>query len=146
MYEDVLSRLSGLIRSGRGWVACCPAHDDKSPSLSLALGDQHQLLMFCHAGCPLESIVGRLRITIRDLFPPGEKFNYAQAHDIALGIIRRQRQRLERYREQIEDGECWAIIRNARGLAQRLGQDSDEGWALLMQAAALETDMLNADS
>lgn len=143
MYDHVFSRFAYVEKSGRGWTAICPAHHDTTPSLSLAIGDQHQLLMFCHAGCRLEAILAALQVTVRDLFPPGARFNYEQVHHIALGLLRRQRQRLERDREHIEDGECWAIIRQARSVATRLGP-CDEAWELLAQAAALELDMLNA--
>ena len=31
-------------------TACCPAHDDKNPSLSITERDG-KLLVYCHAGC-----------------------------------------------------------------------------------------------
>lgn len=46
---------------GRYGVACCPAHDDKNPSLSLANGPSGRLLLHCHAGCSFEAILGALR-------------------------------------------------------------------------------------
>ena len=33
--QDVLARLEGAKRSGDGWIALCPAHDDHRPSLSI---------------------------------------------------------------------------------------------------------------
>jgi putative DNA primase/helicase len=38
-------------RSGRGWMARCPAHDDRNPSLSIADGTDGRILMTCFAGC-----------------------------------------------------------------------------------------------
>lgn len=38
-------------RSGTNWSACCPAHDDHRPSLSVGPGDQHPFVLHCHAGC-----------------------------------------------------------------------------------------------
>ena len=32
-------------------TACCPAHDDKSPSLSISLGRDGRTLVKCHCGC-----------------------------------------------------------------------------------------------
>ncbi len=37
--EDVLSALSGVKKIPNGWMARCPAHEDRSPSLSIALGE-----------------------------------------------------------------------------------------------------------
>ena len=38
-------------RTGRGWVARCPAHDDRTPSLSIRETDDGRLLLKCFAGC-----------------------------------------------------------------------------------------------
>jgi hypothetical protein len=56
-------------KSGSGYVGCCPAHDDSSPSLSLCEGDEGKLLVKCFTGCPAENICGSLGIAIADLFP-----------------------------------------------------------------------------
>ena len=34
---------------------CCPAHDDKTPSLDVSVGDR-AILLHCHAGCELQRI------------------------------------------------------------------------------------------
>ncbi len=36
--ERLLAKLPGAKRNGRGWMARCPAHDDRRPSLSIAQG------------------------------------------------------------------------------------------------------------
>ena len=46
--------------AGRGWITCCPAHDDRSPSLSASLGDSGVLIFHCHAGCPQERVIRAL--------------------------------------------------------------------------------------
>lgn len=38
-------------RNGRGWLCRCPAHNDRSPSLSVADGEEGRLLVRCFAGC-----------------------------------------------------------------------------------------------
>ncbi len=43
-------------RSGSGWIARCPAHDDKAPSLSLKITETGRLLAYCHAGCTFDEI------------------------------------------------------------------------------------------
>lgn len=47
--------------SGQTGIARCPAHDDRSPSLSIADGAEGRLLLTCHAGCAFESIRAALR-------------------------------------------------------------------------------------
>ena len=66
--ELVLSRLRGAKPHGSGWMACCPAHEDRVPSLSLNEGDDGRVLLKCFAGCAHEAIVEALGIEQRDLF------------------------------------------------------------------------------
>jgi hypothetical protein len=66
--EQVLSQLKGVRTSMRGWRACCPAHADRTPSLSIGLGEQGQVLLKCFAGCSLERIVEAMGLTMVDLF------------------------------------------------------------------------------
>ena len=54
--EMVLSRLPDAKRSGKGWVAQCPAHEDRNPSLSITEGDDGRALVNCHAGCTVEAV------------------------------------------------------------------------------------------
>ncbi|MGJ8624234.1 MAG: DUF7146 domain-containing protein [Yoonia sp.] len=51
--------LGGKWAGGRG-IACCPAHDDRSPSLSLADGCEGWLLLRCHAGCSFAEVTDAL--------------------------------------------------------------------------------------
>lgn len=48
--EDVARTLRAK-KSGAGWTARCPAHDDKSPSLSISADWDGRPLVHCHAGC-----------------------------------------------------------------------------------------------
>lgn len=65
---DFLSRLKG-VKGGNGkWTACCPAHDDKSPSLSVKLGMDERILLKCHAGCDNEAICAAIGLKLSDLF------------------------------------------------------------------------------
>lgn len=50
------SHLKSVRRSGKGWVALCPCHDDCDPSLSLQEKDG-KVLFTCHAGCPQSDLV-----------------------------------------------------------------------------------------
>lgn len=60
-------------KQGAGYVACCPAHEDRRHSLSIGTGEDGRALLTCHAGCTLDSIVTALGIEMTALFPPAEK-------------------------------------------------------------------------
>ena len=66
----VLSLVHGAKQTGNGWVAPCPAHDDRNPSLSIAQGDNGCVLLKCHAGCETHAIVAALGLRESDLFKP----------------------------------------------------------------------------
>lgn len=53
---DVAINLDNHRANGDGFTACCPAHDDANPSLSLNPGKNGGTVWFCHAGCPQESV------------------------------------------------------------------------------------------
>jgi hypothetical protein len=56
-------------KSGSGWMAKCPAHEDQNPSLSISEDADGGALLKCFAGCSTESVLAALGLTIRDLFP-----------------------------------------------------------------------------
>ncbi len=51
----------GARKNGRGWTACCPAHEDHTPSLSIDEGEDGRPLLHCHAGCSQEAVLAQLR-------------------------------------------------------------------------------------
>lgn len=52
---DVLPRLEAVRPCAGGWVARCPAHSDRNPSLSIREVDG-KVLLKCFAGCSFEAI------------------------------------------------------------------------------------------
>ncbi len=56
--HTVLSKLKKVrkVRPGQ-WIACCPAHDDPNPSLSIGLGTGGKVLLYCHAGCQFRDVM-----------------------------------------------------------------------------------------
>ena len=67
--NEFFGRLRGVRKSGNGWIACCPAHDDRKASLSISVdGRATKILVHCHAGCQPEAICSAAGIDIRDLF------------------------------------------------------------------------------
>ena len=65
--EALVSMLEGVKKTGQGWKARCPAHEDRDPSLSVREGDRG-ILVKCWAGCQLTDICSALGIRVRDLF------------------------------------------------------------------------------
>ena len=69
--NTLLQNLEKVRRSGQGsWLACCPAHDDKSPSLSIRETVDGRVLVHCFAGCAVHEIVSAVGLDTSDLFPP----------------------------------------------------------------------------
>ena len=50
-------------KSGTGWIDVCPAHNDRSPSLSVNVGADGKLLLHCFAGCSFDSIISAAGLT-----------------------------------------------------------------------------------
>lgn len=71
-YGDVLDRLAerGCAPHGRDEqkVARCPAHPDRTPSLSIGRGAEGRVLLTCMAGCPLDAVLTALGLSAADLF------------------------------------------------------------------------------
>jgi hypothetical protein len=66
----LLDRLSGVRQTKPDrWVALCPAHDDRSPSLSITETTDGTTLIKCWAGCGADEIVQSVGLSLGDLFP-----------------------------------------------------------------------------
>ena len=68
--ERVLSRLQGVKPTDSGWQALCPAHDDRKASLTVSLGDDGRILLYCHAGCDFEKVRAATGLTLEELRMP----------------------------------------------------------------------------
>lgn len=69
--ETILSQLRG-VKAGNAvgrWIAQCPAHEDRSPSLTIRLADDGRILLHCFAGCDTESVLGAIGVQFSELFP-----------------------------------------------------------------------------
>lgn len=62
-----LHLFKGLEKSGNGWKARCPAHDDTVPSLSITK-DGGNWLLCCHAKCATDEILRTVGLAWSDLF------------------------------------------------------------------------------
>ena len=69
--DKVLARLEGVKKNGHGrYLARCPAHKDRSPSLSVKETDTGLILVHCFAGCSVDDVIGAIGLDQSDLFPP----------------------------------------------------------------------------
>lgn len=66
MIEAVLNHFAGVKKNGAGWMALCPAHEDKNPSLSIR-EENGKVLLYCHAGCTYEAVRAAAGIDKADL-------------------------------------------------------------------------------
>lgn len=64
--EDLAAALGGK-REGTQFVACCPAHEDSTPSLTIRDGDDGRILVYCHGGCSNAAVINILKTM--DLWP-----------------------------------------------------------------------------
>lgn len=71
--DILLQHLRKVKRTGPNrWLACCPAHDDKSPSLTVRELDDGKILIHCFGGCSAHEILGAVGLEMDALFPPRE--------------------------------------------------------------------------
>lgn len=69
--ETLLSRLDRVKRTGPGnWLACCPAHGDKRPSMTIRECEDGRVLLHCFAGCSVADVLGAVGLGFDELFPP----------------------------------------------------------------------------
>lgn len=80
-------------RSGSGWVAHCPAHKDKTPSLSIRESDG-RILVHCFGGCTQPDVVMALRE--RGLWPERPRPTWTQSERREYGRRRSQAEILAR--------------------------------------------------
>ena len=67
---DLVERLDGVRETGRGrWIARCPAHADRSPSLSVREKGDGLVLVRCFAGCEVQSVIDAVGLTFSHLYP-----------------------------------------------------------------------------
>ena len=68
--ESLISRLDGVKETGHGkYVARCPAHDDKSPSLAIKECSDGRILIHDFAGCETENVLAAIGLNFSDVMP-----------------------------------------------------------------------------
>lgn len=68
--DPLLSKLEGVRKRSDGqWSARCPAHQDKSPSLSIKEMPDGRILIRCFAGCGAAEVMETIGLRMIDLMP-----------------------------------------------------------------------------
>ena len=65
--QGVLDRLEHVTGGNGKWMALCPAHKDRSPSLAINEADD-RLLLHCFAGCETKYVAAAVGLDMSDLF------------------------------------------------------------------------------
>jgi hypothetical protein len=61
MTAEKIAKALGGRKVGIGWTARCPAHDDRTPSLSIRDAANGKVLVRCHAGCDQNQVIAVLQ-------------------------------------------------------------------------------------
>ena|SRR5688572_24937583 len=76
--DKLLASLRKVRPTANGeWVACCPAHEDKTPSLAIKDNGDGRILIHCFAGCPVENVVSSVGLNLSDLMPENQPMHHA---------------------------------------------------------------------
>lgn len=68
--QNILARLERVQKTGsRGYLARCPSHEDRTASLSIAVGRNGGVLLNCFGGCSVGEVVSSLGLEFKDLYP-----------------------------------------------------------------------------
>jgi CHC2 zinc finger len=68
--EVLLLRLEKVKRTGaENWIACCPAHEDRQPSMTVRETGDGLILVHCFAGCGIDSILSAVGMEVEELYP-----------------------------------------------------------------------------
>ena len=70
--DEFIGLLADVRPRAGGFQARCPAHDDRTPSLSISEGEDGRILLKDHAGCTVDEIVQAIGLTTSDLFASDE--------------------------------------------------------------------------
>jgi hypothetical protein len=149
--KQVADHLDARHAGSGKWMARCPAHDDKFPSLSVREGEGGRTLLRCWAGCSLAAVLKAAGLTVSSLFPAGpppssEELKAAakerERKAAATAKERASRQRLVARREKLS-----AVVTNLASKLAEIPDASPEGDALatLFHDACLKLQIVEAE-
>ena len=109
--DRLLAHLEGVKQTGPDrWIARCPAHEDRRPSLSIRELPDSTLLVKCWAGCGAADVVAAVGLSLADLFPCNPKNSPPL-----------------RPRERWDRGDVWQLLAHEAGIAAIAAADAAAG-------------------
>ncbi len=119
--SQILGQLANVRKSGSGWTACCPAHEDKRNSLSITEGSNGRILVKCFANCTFEKICAAKGWKASDLF--------AQPNGNGNDSRKSSRRIVAEYEYRSESGELlYQIVRYEPKDFRQRRPDGKGGW------------------
>lgn len=92
--DMLLDRLEKVKHNGNNkWVACCPAHQDRSPSLSIWEPEPDKILIHCFAGCDIGDVLAAVDMSVSDLFPKRDQLSTHRDSPSYWSRMQREQQR-----------------------------------------------------
>nr|WP_237527092.1 phage/plasmid primase, P4 family [Streptomyces sp. SID2119] len=132
---EILGRLSGVEEDHDGYLALCPAHNDRHhPSLKLTLKNDGMLLMVCRTGCEKTDVLKAMNLTAADLFNvdgQGARTISAKAPEtVGPGEIAGLRQFIDETSAALADAEqATSYLADRFGLTVEQAEDLGVGYA-----------------
>lgn len=159
---ELLNRLDGVKNRGNGkYQAKCPAHDDERASLSIEDTDD-KILLYCHAKCDTERVLGAIGLTTKDLFKdnnsiygikvkqPKKQIEKVYQYTDEHGNIIHEKVRYTGksfYNRQIKDGKTIWNMKGATSVIYNLPkvvQAVKEGKTIFVVEGEKDADLLNS--
>lgn len=100
-FETFLDGLDRPRRTARGFIAHCPAHEDRSASLSVSEGDDGRILIKDFSGCTPAEIVAAMGLKLSDLFPENQT-PASRARSRQVKHLKQEKARLQKIDTQFQ--------------------------------------------
>jgi len=95
----ILERLDCKPNGKNKYLARCPSHDDRSPSLAIEELEGGKVVLHCFAGCETYDIVTSIGLEMSDLFPDSTPTSRSGTKARDLATLRRAREKHDRGRK-----------------------------------------------
>ena len=126
--NKLVARLEHCLQTGPSkWIARCPSHEDRSPSLSISEQSDGRVLIHCHAGCGALDVLTAVGLDYDALFP--EKLDSYTP-------------RGRRAPQETVDGLVIEIAEHDRALGKRLSKADTARYREALKRQAVKTDVI----
>lgn len=126
--DQLLEELDGVKKQGDGFMARCPAHEDRTASLQISEHEDGGLGVYCHAGCATEAVMASLGHSMRDLMPESGEcvYTYRDEQGVPLYDVVRKPGKEFAQRKYMADGSTeWGLGDSMRRVPYRLPEILD---------------------